>query len=49
LAQRLFGMLIVLISLIDAGRQWFKSRQGLDATGTSLDISFRGSATTRWC
>lgn len=28
IAQHLFEMPIVLISLIDSNRQWFKSRQG---------------------
>jgi hypothetical protein len=28
LAQRLFDVLIALISLVDANRQWFKSRVG---------------------
>ncbi len=40
LAKGLFGTPIVLVSLVDAGRQWFKSRQGLDATETPRDISF---------
>lgn len=31
---------IALISLVDAGRQWFKSRHGLSITETSRDISF---------
>lgn len=31
---------IVLVSLIDRDRQWFKARQGLDATETARDISF---------
>jgi two-component system, NtrC family, sensor kinase len=33
---------IVLISLVDADRQWFLSRHGLDATETSRAISFCG-------
>jgi len=44
IAQRYFGTSIVLISLVDARRQWFKSRQGLDACETSRDISFCGHA-----
>ncbi|WP_166838950.1 PAS domain-containing protein [Rheinheimera pleomorphica] len=35
---------IVLISLVDIERQWFKSRQGLDACETGRDISFCGHA-----
>lgn len=31
---------ILLISLIDKDRQWFKARKGLDATETSRDLSF---------
>lgn len=44
LAKRSFGMPIVLVSLVDSDRQWFKSRQGLDATETPRDISFCGHA-----
>ncbi len=43
-AQRMFGVSIALISLIDHERQWFKSKQGLDATETGRDISFCGHA-----
>ena len=34
LAQKIFKTEIVLISLIDHERQWFKSRQGLDVAET---------------
>lgn len=44
LARRLFSVPIVLLSLIDEDRQWFKSRQGLDVTETPRDISFCGHA-----
>ncbi|MEX0740317.1 MAG: sensor domain-containing diguanylate cyclase [Pseudohongiella sp.] len=44
LAARFFDMPIVLVSLIDLDRQWFKSRHGLAATETPRDISFCGHA-----
>ena len=44
LAKRVFRVPIVLISLVDENRQWFKSRQGLDAPETPRDISFCGHA-----
>ncbi|WP_116473274.1 PAS domain S-box protein [Zobellella maritima] len=44
LAQQHFGCQTVLISLVDRHRQWFKSRQGLDARETPRDISFSGHA-----
>ena len=40
LAQRFFKVPITLISLVDAHRQWFKSRQGLSASETPLEMSF---------
>ena len=44
LARQVFGTQIALVSLVDENRQWFKSRQGLDATETPRDISFCGHA-----
>ncbi len=43
-AQRLFGVPIALVSLVDRERQWFKSRRGLDAIETPRQISFCGHA-----
>lgn len=40
LAKRLFGVPIALVSLVDKDRQWFKSKQGLEACQTSREISF---------
>lgn len=40
LAARLFSVPIVLISLIDKDRQFFKSRVGIDICETSRDVSF---------
>ena len=40
LACRMFDVPIALISLVDKKRQWFKSKQGLDAQETGRDISF---------
>jgi diguanylate cyclase (GGDEF)-like protein len=44
LAQRLFNVPVALVSLVDADRQWFKSRQGIDATETPRAVSFCGHA-----
>src|SRR5690606_8757648 len=44
LVQQCLDAEIVLISLVDRERQWFKSRQGLDACETCRNISFCGYA-----
>jgi len=44
LARALFDVPIALISLVDAERQWFKSRLGLEATETERAVSFCGHA-----
>ena len=44
MAKRIFGMSISLVSLIEQDRQWFKSRQGFEATEMPRDISLCGHA-----
>lgn len=40
LGATLFDVPICLVSLVDADRQWFKARVGLDADATPRDIGF---------
>lgn len=42
LTQLLFNTPMVLISLVDQQRQWFKAKVGLDSCETARDISFCG-------
>ncbi len=44
LASIVLDVPIALVTLIDADRQWFKSRHGLDAPETPRDVSFCGHA-----
>lgn len=44
LASQLTNSPIALISLVDENRQWFKSKQGIDASETPRDISYCGHA-----
>ncbi|WP_052341767.1 putative bifunctional diguanylate cyclase/phosphodiesterase [Salinarimonas rosea] len=39
-ARALFDVPIALVSLVEADRQWFKARCGIDLEGTSREVSF---------
>lgn len=44
MAKRMFNVSISLVSIVDEDRQWFKSKQGLEASETPREISFCGHA-----
>ena len=44
MTQRLLGVKIAAISLVESDRQWFKSIQGCDTKETTREISFCGHA-----
>ena len=44
MARRLFGVEMCVFSLVDADRQWFKSKMGMETCETPRDISFCGHA-----
>ena len=47
LARYVTNVPMAVVCFVDQQRQWFKSRQGIDATETARDISFCGHAILR--
>jgi serine phosphatase RsbU (regulator of sigma subunit) len=44
IAQQLFGVAMAAVTLIDADRQWFKSRRGIDVDWLPREVSFCSAA-----
>lgn len=44
IAAAICGVPMAAVTLVDAGRQWFKARQGLDDSETPRELSFCGHA-----
>jgi hypothetical protein len=44
IAQQLFGVAMAAVTLLDADRQWFKSRRGIDVEWLPREISFCDAA-----
>jgi diguanylate cyclase (GGDEF)-like protein len=44
IARSMFSVPIALVTLVDANRQWFKAKVGLDVCETSREVSFCGHA-----
>ncbi|MGB0682743.1 MAG: response regulator [Magnetovibrionaceae bacterium] len=40
LTQRLFSVPVAVVSLVDEGRQWFKSKQGVEVSETPREVAF---------
>ena len=44
ISAQIFDMPVAVISLVDQGRQWFKSTEGFEGKETPREISFCGHA-----